>query len=415
MEETASWFPSTRATPAKRQTSEENDLDNEQRKRSRQSSWPPKHSHESKNGIYTEFSSESTPTVSVDTSGTLGAKEDLVCFGMICFEPVAAEPIQPHGVVAVQNGVSGSLLSHDSMVPLATLTTRDAKILKLFRQESIEMEIRLIPGYSTSKTTGRRGTIAAVTLYGCEYLGEPLQEALQQLVLYLQDPIYATRDNLYWNPQRFYNPPGQRTTVFRRMMDIPPGRQEQVSPVDYLAGFCSEVSLAETQGSPFLLTPLLSHQKQALTFMINRERGWTIQPAGVDVWSLQCDQYGPPTYVNNIDGQSYPDPPPRFTGGILADGMGFGKSLSMIALIAHDKVPATGQLPDAAYLNTYPVSTRTNIIVVPSALIQTWKEELTKRFSWRCHHKTTKVVDSTDLASVDIHHTRTPLAPGHSR
>lgn len=44
-------------------------------------------------------------------------------------------------------------------------------------------------------------------------------------------------------------------------------------------------------------------------------------------------------YTNNITGSFEYQAPPQFRGGILADNMGFGKTLSMIALIAH---PYTG-------------------------------------------------------------------------
>ena len=41
-------------------------------------------------------------------------------------------------------------------------------------------------------------------------------------------------------------------------------------------------------------------------------------------------------YINNVTGESQFHPPPKFCGGILADAMGLGKTLSIIALIASD-------------------------------------------------------------------------------
>ena len=40
--------------------------------------------------------------------------------------------------------------------------------------------------------------------------------------------------------------------------------------------------------------------------------------------------------MNTITGETQSEPPPAFRGGILADSMGLGKTLSMISLIASD-------------------------------------------------------------------------------
>ena len=55
-------------------------------------------------------------------------------------------------------------------------------------------------------------------------------------------------------------------------------------------------------------------------------------------------------------------------GGILADSMGLGKSLSMISLLASD-------LPHKTSGSTEVVST---LIVVPPSLLRTWEEELSR-------------------------------------
>lgn len=44
----------------------------------------------------------------------------------------------------------------------------------------------------------------------------------------------------------------------------------------------------------------------------------------------------PSRYFNNVTGECQSNSPPQFRGGILADQMGLGKTLQMIALIASD-------------------------------------------------------------------------------
>lgn len=47
------------------------------------------------------------------------------------------------------------------------------------------------------------------------------------------------------------------------------------------------------------------------------------------------------SYYNNVSGGIQHDPPPQFHGGLLADDMGLGKSLSMISLIAANQFVTT--------------------------------------------------------------------------
>jgi SNF2 family DNA or RNA helicase len=61
--------------------------------------------------------------------------------------------------------------------------------------------------------------------------------------------------------------------------------------------------------------------------------------------------------MNNISGASQYISPPDFRGGILADSMGCGKTLSMIALIAHDGIMTTREIDLS--------KEKTTLVVVP--------------------------------------------------
>jgi hypothetical protein len=85
------------------------------------------------------------------------------------------------------------------------------------------------------------------------------------------------------------------------------------------------------------------HQKQALTFCLARERSWQLT-SGRDVWTFKRDETAAGqsrevgSYMNEVTQEFHREPPPDFRGGMIADTMGSGKSLAMIALVAHDMV-----------------------------------------------------------------------------
>lgn len=95
---------------------------------------------------------------------------------------------------------------------------------------------------------------------------------------------------------------------------------------------CSEAKAEKDAPSEMRVT-LLKHQRQALAWMVERE-----QPG---------------------------KPPGHPRGGILADDQGFGKTLSAIALIMHNKPPATHTTHGAA-----------NLIVAPTSVLHQWAGEI---------------------------------------
>ena len=93
-----------------------------------------------------------------------------------------------------------------------------------------------------------------------------------------------------------------------------------------------------------IATKLYPHQKQALSFLLDRETLSDIpkvaasedQPV-VSLWQRRVDPYNRPIgWVNLVTDLSIsgPAPPPRARGSILADDMGCGKTVVVIALVA---------------------------------------------------------------------------------
>ncbi|KAK8031327.1 hypothetical protein PG990_001061 [Apiospora arundinis] len=313
----------------------------------------------------------------------------------------------------LSNGQLGCTLSDEI---LASITAREADIMELFRAESIETELNIAfhkPYYALSVET-----VLRVILYGEPKTGQPLGDTLQDLGLYLQDPINAQRDVIYWNPQRFYNDPGSRTWLLdKEASDETMVHSEHIDPVDALRGFVSAIEWPETTGSTFLRAHLhrqvywiLRKEKPLLTiYVATKSRHlhfFSFERRGGNF--IQDMTYGHLTQFMAIDGSTQYEPPPEFRGGILADTMGFGKSLSMIALIMHDKTNRHEEKKEDVASSLYgAVRTRATLIVVPSSLLDSWEGELSRHtrhgsLTWGRHDGRRKLTSVEQLEQLDI-------------
>ncbi|KAM6529653.1 hypothetical protein FALCPG4_007782 [Fusarium falciforme] len=340
------------------------------------------------------------------------------CFtkGSVCFGKLIIPIMVNKQLPCSKQCASVKIREHDQIVSvtsndlLGTIRRRDAQLFELFKNERIETEMMLSPQHSSAETKGERLKLTAI-LYGDRALRDSLREVLQGQTLYLQDPIGATHDIIYQNPHRYFNPPGARTSDFWATVQEPETTEEKISYPDPLAAFTSGCDLDETEASSYIQTPLKPHQKQALTFMRNRERGWNLNQPNADLWSLkQNDCVTVAEYVNNVDGSSHYSSPLDFRGGIIADSMGSGKTLTMIALIAHDK-PGIANRPDESTAH----GITTTLVIVPPSLLDNWQSELSSHlsnetFSWRPHHGRSKISNVQELKDIDILLTTYPTA-----
>ena len=87
---------------------------------------------------------------------------------------------------------------------------------------------------------------------------------------------------------------------------------------------------------PVLTSQLFAHQLEGVSFLIARENDIGLPP----FWS-QAVENGKTVFINTITNSSQSKPPPSVKGGLLADDMGLGKSLMIIALVLSN--PPKGQ------------------------------------------------------------------------
>jgi SNF2 family DNA or RNA helicase len=195
--------------------------------------------------------------------------------------------------------------------------------------------------------------------------------------------------------------------------------------------------LPELEPDARILTELLKHQKQALFFMTKREEG---DEASItdntsiinSSWQQKKGANGDDIFYNVITGQSQREPPPPTLGGILADMMGLGKTLSVLSLItktldraAHwaslppcqPKAPEKKQahpskhfdVPKAQGLGLTPLrqNGKTTLLICPLSTITNWEEQIkqhvqTGSLTYHIYHGPNRVKDAGQLSQFDL-------------
>ncbi|XP_034531101.1 helicase-like transcription factor [Notolabrus celidotus] len=121
-----------------------------------------------------------------------------------------------------------------------------------------------------------------------------------------------------------YNSEAARALASKKGLTIALTAEELKNAFDNLFEGLVESKDGEKEAAKSVGTPLLPHQKQALSWMCARENKSALPP----FWEKRGE-----LYYNSLTCFSAKEIPERVRGGILADDMGLGKTLTTIALI----------------------------------------------------------------------------------
>ena len=262
-----------------------------------------------------------------------------------------------------------------------------------------------------------------INLYGPKRFAKSIGRVLSQKQLYLRTPFAVDRGIEICNPHTVKDPTLPRTTLpgtsggssgsgyaVRTVEEI---RNEVIGMFDSLE---KSESLPEMEPDPRIITPLLSHQKQGLYFMSNKEKARVYSDKEEDsssLWRLKLRSDGRRMYVNVITGKEERTKPPEVLGGILADMMGLGKTLSILSLVvgsleesqqwAKQMPPKPQNFDDVALKR----NSKTTLLVSPLSTIANWEEQIGTHIepgtlSFYVYHGNNRLQDIEELGKYDM-------------
>lgn len=177
----------------------------------------------------------------------------------------------------------------------------------------------------------------------------------------------------------------------------------------------SAENIPEMEPSVLISTPLMRHQKQALWFMTEKEKPRRVGPDEKDnnsLWRVQYLPNGKKRYREIISGIVLDYEPPQALGGLLADVMGLGKTLSILSLVVASKAAArewASMIPHADLVRDSPGirNTKTTLLVSPLSAVNNWvtqvKEHLTESaVSLYVFHGSSRTTSVDELAQYDL-------------
>ena len=197
--------------------------------------------------------------------------------------------------------------------------------------------------------------------------------------------------------------------------------------------------LPEADADARVITPLLKHQRQALYFMTSRESE-QLPDAGkaiiTSIWQRKSDRWGAVSYYNVVTNQTQRELPPPTLGGILADMMGLGKTLSVLSLVTKtldaaerwSKLPPVQpkaperrpqhasqhalhqfEVPKPAAFDLTPLrhNAKATLLLCPLSTVTNWEEQIKQHIrpdsmTYHVYHGPNRIKDVAELSKFDL-------------
>ncbi|KAH8648716.1 P-loop containing nucleoside triphosphate hydrolase protein [Tricladium varicosporioides] len=293
----------------------------------------------------------------LEESETIGT--EIVCFGMSSFDIPST--------FSVQIEFSNRFSARDGIRIEGRIPTEYGEMIQgLIDEPTVTLHVScVVDDKPTAKKPSHKfellPCVLEITVYGSLEIFEEIGTWFQGYEIYLQDPRSCHMEVKCCNPQRLSAhdldtcPLLSKAVATRSVLDL----QDIVQRPDPLDILSSHIDLEE---SP--------QPSQALSFMLHREEGWGFNNGQPDIWEKVDTGQG------RVQVLSRGEEPPQFYGGIIADPMGLGKTLAMIALVATDLDTDKGVATPKDTIDHDKCYTSATLVVMPPPLLGSWEEQL---------------------------------------
>lgn len=306
----------------------------------------------------------------------------------------------------------------------------DARLLGLRTDVMIGIRRRL-PGEEAGKPISKSYPLQLM-LYGKYRFAKTIGYNLEKAHLNLLSPTRVDKGVMVFNPLSKENRIVSAPRAYTQPVPPPVARTEEEMRSDVLSVFDSlkeTDDLPEREPGNCIVTPLLKHQKQALHFMLEREDSSKMVD---ELWQARTVGYGQVCYYNVITNEQSRQPPAKAQGGILADMMGLGKTLSILSLVGStlpesrqwmwmdpvQQVPPETERrqhlinfappkPEALGLTKLKRNSKATLLICPLSTVTNWEEQIKQHvqpntLSYHIYHGPHRIKDAERLAQYDL-------------